>query len=211
MSRPNQTLYDVDHEKDKIILIQSVVLLSHCFIDSEDRTGSWYWIGIAISLGHSIGLHRRLQHLHQTDSSETMAQQSLWRSLWWTCYFREVWISYGMGRPMRIHLTDVDVPMPTADDIMRLSTINDRPDIHEYLPRDMPTLAECWIKLLHIAMSISKIQQAHYGPTKTEPSTSDIANDERELLECFGMYRVPDPTSSPILLLAALQIEVIEQ
>ncbi|KAJ9638511.1 hypothetical protein H2204_004281 [Knufia peltigerae] len=204
-------LYDVDYERDKTIIIQSTALLSNWFVDSEDRTGCWHWIGIAISLGHSIGLHRSLQQSSHMATDESDTQQSLWRSLWWSIYFREAWISYGMGRPMRIHLADVDVPMPTADDVMRLSTIKDRPELHGCLPRDMQSLAEYWIKHLHIAICITKVQQAHYAPRKAKPTTTDIVEHERELLRTFGMYRVSDPTSSAALQLATLQIEVVEQ
>ncbi|KAH0845928.1 hypothetical protein AYO21_01399 [Fonsecaea monophora] len=204
-------LYDIDYERDKIILIQSVILLSHWFVDSEDRNGPWYWIGIAISLAHTMGLHRSLKHPSQTDTRDPGIHQSLWRSIWWSCYFREVWISYGMGRPMRIHSNDVDVPMPTVDDIMRLSTVEDRPELQEYLPRDMSSLAVCWIKHLHIAICISKIQYVHYEPTKENPTTTDIAKHEHELLQCFGAHRISDPTASMELQLATLQIAVTEQ
>jgi hypothetical protein len=40
-----KALYDADYEKDKIPLIQSVILLSFWLAEEDDREGSWQWHG----------------------------------------------------------------------------------------------------------------------------------------------------------------------
>jgi Fungal specific transcription factor domain len=51
-------LFELSAENDKIILIQSSLLLSFWFQDAEDVKQSWCWTGIAISIARTIGLHR---------------------------------------------------------------------------------------------------------------------------------------------------------
>lgn len=39
-------------------MAQSAVLLSFWYADLEDRCGSWHWIGVAIGVCQTIGMHR---------------------------------------------------------------------------------------------------------------------------------------------------------
>ncbi|ERF73689.1 hypothetical protein EPUS_00943 [Endocarpon pusillum Z07020] len=96
-------LFDLTHESDKIVLIQSALLLSFWFVDAEDIKQSWYWSGIAFGIAQTLGLHRALDvGLPQS----SMREQILWRNIWRCCMFRDVWLSYGMGRPLRINATN---------------------------------------------------------------------------------------------------------
>ncbi|KAF5246482.1 hypothetical protein FANTH_6854 [Fusarium anthophilum] len=100
-----KTLYDADYEKNKVTLIQSVFLMGHFYADAEDRLGPWHWNGISISLSHTIGLH-------MLTSPSRNGIRPLWRRIWWCIYYREVWLSMGQGRPMRISLDHCSTPMP---------------------------------------------------------------------------------------------------
>ena len=55
-----QDIFDLQEEPDKTVMIQSALLLgSAWYIDLEDRDGMWSWIGVALNLSFTIGLHRR--------------------------------------------------------------------------------------------------------------------------------------------------------
>ena len=47
-------------ENDKLVLVQSALLLSFWFDDAEDIKQSWYWTGIAFGIAQALGLHRQL-------------------------------------------------------------------------------------------------------------------------------------------------------
>lgn len=196
----------MDYEKDKIVLIQCTTLLAYWFIDSADRTGSWHWIGIAISLCHSAGLHRNFQR----QPSMGLKELVLWRIVWWCCYYREAWISYGMGRPMRIHLDDCDVPFPTVEDVLKLSS--PKPCFGSYLSKGMPSMARSWIKLLRLSVVLGKVHLTHYKVNGPRPTTTHISEMEQELIECseHTAERV-DPAASPLVRLVSLQLQVIEK
>ncbi|KAH7073311.1 fungal-specific transcription factor domain-containing protein [Paraphoma chrysanthemicola] len=96
-------LFDLTPENDKIVLVQSALLLSFWFEDGEDVKQSWYWSSIAIGIAQTLGLH----HSTTTVATQTTAmQRSLWLNIWYCCMYRDVWLAFGMGRPLRIPASD---------------------------------------------------------------------------------------------------------
>jgi hypothetical protein len=53
--------FDLSSENDKIVLVQSSLLLNFWFADTEDVKQSWYWTSIAFSIEQTLGLHRRIK------------------------------------------------------------------------------------------------------------------------------------------------------
>lgn len=88
-------LFDLSHENDKIVLIQSALLLSFWFADTEDVKHSWYWTSVAFGIAQTLGLYREVR-------------STSWRIIWKCCQFRDVWLAFGMGRPFRINIIDCD-------------------------------------------------------------------------------------------------------
>jgi hypothetical protein len=73
---------------------------------------SWHWVGVAISLSQSLGLHR-----DAGCSRIPPSQRSLWRRIWWCCFYRDRCIALGMGRAYRINTQDCDVKDLTLEDL----------------------------------------------------------------------------------------------
>lgn len=51
-------LYDADTDPDKVNTIIAVFLMSFWWEGSNDQKDSWHWLGIAVSLAQSLGMHR---------------------------------------------------------------------------------------------------------------------------------------------------------
>ncbi|GAB1314178.1 Transcription factor CTF1 [Madurella fahalii] len=99
-------LYDFDYETDRLVLVQALLLMAYWYETPDDQKDTWHWIGVAISLAHTIGLHR--------DPANTIMappRQGLWKRVWWCCYMRDRLVALGMRRPTRIKQEDFDVPM----------------------------------------------------------------------------------------------------
>jgi hypothetical protein len=80
--------------------------MAYWYETPDDQKDTWHWIGVAISLAHTIGLHR--------DPANTIMaprRQGLWKRVWWCCYMRDRLVALGMRRPTRIKQEDFDVPM----------------------------------------------------------------------------------------------------
>ncbi|RSL51447.1 hypothetical protein CEP54_011413 [Fusarium duplospermum] len=165
-----KALYDADYEKSKITLIQSVFLMGHFYANAEDRMGPWHWNGIAISLSHTIGLHML------TPPAREGIQPS-WRRLWWCIYYREVWLSLGQGRPLRISLDHCSTPMPGPCDTSPVCS----PEYQAYLPEQLGTLLGMWLGLIRATRVLGRILSTNYAIKGAKPSRDDIARDENEI------------------------------
>jgi hypothetical protein len=104
-------LYDFDHEQDRMLLVQALLLMSYWYETPDDQKDTWHWMGVAISLSHTIGLHRNPEN-----SNMDLTRQKLWKRIWWSCYMRDRLVALGMRRPTRIKTEDCDVPMLTIED-----------------------------------------------------------------------------------------------
>ena len=117
-----RVLYDFDYEVDRISLIQSLLLMTYWYETPDDQKDSHHWMGIAVSLSHTIGLHRN----PEKSASMDQPRQRLWRRIWWSTYMRDRLIALGMRRPTRIKNKDFDVPMLTLDDF-EIEALQDGP------------------------------------------------------------------------------------
>ena len=104
-------MYDFDYEVDRISLVQALLLMTYWYETPDDQKDTWHWMGVSLSLAHTIGLHRDPQK-----SNMDMKRQRLWKRIWWSCFMRDRLIALGMRRPMRIKNEDCDVPVLTLDD-----------------------------------------------------------------------------------------------
>ena len=105
-------LYDFDLEADRIPLIQSLLIMTYWYETPDDQKDSHHWMGIAVSLAQTIGLHRNPAN----SATIEPARQRLWKRIWWSTYMRDRLIALGMRRPTRIKAGDFDVPMLTVED-----------------------------------------------------------------------------------------------
>ncbi len=109
--RRTKALYDADHEEDKVTIIQAVFLMSFWWATPVDSKDTWHWLGIAISLALTIGMHRSTK-----DSCMSLKDQRLWKRIWWSLFTEEKHAAAALGRPVHIRLSDCDVEQLETSD-----------------------------------------------------------------------------------------------
>ncbi|PLN80281.1 fungal-specific transcription factor domain-domain-containing protein [Aspergillus taichungensis] len=176
-----KALYDAEYERSKITLIQAVLLMGFWYADTEDRIGPWHWNGVAISLCQSIGLHRQPDASFNGVQYGSSVNRDLWMNLWWSCFFREAWLSVGMGRPMRIDLEHSDTQRPDASASERLCSGLTEAQRKEYLPDNPHDLFLLWDQLLCVTSILSRILAVQHLAKRTLLSQSDVIDLDREL------------------------------
>jgi hypothetical protein len=162
-------------------MAQSAVLLAFWYADLEDRCGSWHWIGVAIGVCQTIGMHRNPTGTPGARHLFPHYQSWLWRRLWWACYFRDVWLCLGFGRPMRINLDDCNTPLPTLGDILEDIAGSLEATGGKLLYDDFLSLAKYWLNLLKLTILLGGILANHYRPT-SNPTVLDIEKAEVNIL-----------------------------
>jgi hypothetical protein len=85
--------------------------MTYWYETPDDQKDTWHWMGVAISLAHTIGLHRNPEN-----STMEPSKKKLWKRIWWSCFMRDRLVALGMRRPTRVKDEDYDVPMLTEDD-----------------------------------------------------------------------------------------------
>lgn len=79
--------------------------MTYWYETPDDQKDTWHWMGVAISIAYTIGMHR-----NPASSSMDKAKQMLWKRIWWSLFMRDRLVALGMRRPTRIKDEDYDVP-----------------------------------------------------------------------------------------------------
>ncbi|OQV04842.1 Fungal specific transcription factor domain-containing protein [Cladophialophora immunda] len=141
--------------------IRSLFHMSFWWGRPNDLKDSWYWLGTAISIAKSLGLHRT------TASSNFKPEKTrLWKRLWWSLQIRDVLVSASLGRPRHIWQGDCDIEEPGPA------------DVREQCDQCDPDAASYFIQLAKLSTLISRIVDARYGWAQ-----SAAAIDRRTSLE----------------------------
>lgn len=168
----------MQYERDRTTLIQAVLLMSFRSSDTEDKTGPRHWIGVALNLCQTAGLHRNPRSVGDKIPQRC---QRLWRLIWWSCVHQDVWFSVGMGRPMRINLNDCDTPLPAPGDVDAMATGVPETLRERYLPVGVPDLSRLFTELMRLAVILTNILSTHYRARQSRPSDGDVAEIEQRI------------------------------
>ncbi|KAF5855811.1 hypothetical protein ETB97_008415 [Aspergillus alliaceus] len=103
-------LYDFGYESDRVVLVQSLLLMSYWHDKQNSLQNHSYWIALANVVARRIGLHRN------PTISMTAKDIGLWRRLGWTCFIRDRIISLGERHPPTIALRHFNLRLPEVSD-----------------------------------------------------------------------------------------------
>ncbi|KAL4947585.1 fungal-specific transcription factor domain-containing protein [Aspergillus filifer] len=127
-----KALYDMDYEKSKEKLTAVLFLLGFWWEGPEDQKDTWHWLGAAIGLAQTLGMHRSyvvvglilrrtgwdLTLTRTASAGMSSRQRSIWKRIWWSIYIRDRHAAASLGRPCRINDEDCDVEMLGMDDFL---------------------------------------------------------------------------------------------
>ncbi|EWG41255.1 hypothetical protein FVEG_03397 [Fusarium verticillioides 7600] len=112
--RRAKALYDADYERDRMTLIQSMLLMGWYWAGPDDISKNmFYWSQSAIAVAQNFGLHRNMGN-----SGLSISEKRLRRRIWWTLFTRDRALAVGLGQSVSINLDDCDVDMITDDDFI---------------------------------------------------------------------------------------------
>lgn len=142
--------------------------MTYWYETPDDQKDTWHWMGVAISLAHTIGLHR-----NPANTSMPLHKQKLWKRIWWSCFMRDRLIALGMRRPTRIKDEDFDVPMLEEGDfeISALSDENQLLPAECTLVRDInmqQELAVMCVEKAKLCICINHMLKAQYSVLNRE-------------------------------------------
>ncbi|KAF5674614.1 cutinase transcription factor 1 alpha [Fusarium circinatum] len=124
--RRAKALYDAEYERDRITLVQSMLLMGWYWAGPDDISKNmFYWSQSAITVAQNFGLHRTME-----SSRLSISEKRLRRRIWWTLFTRDRALAVALGQSISINLDDCDIDMIAEDDFIE----HDGNDIDEYPP-----------------------------------------------------------------------------
>ncbi|KAI6758208.1 hypothetical protein HG530_010448 [Fusarium avenaceum] len=124
--RRAKALYDADYERDRITLVQSMLLMGWYWAGPDDISKNmFYWSQSAIVIAQNFGLHRNMDH-----SNLSITETRLRRRIWWTLFTRDRALAVALGHSVAINLDDCDIDMVTESDFVE----HEGTGSHEYPP-----------------------------------------------------------------------------
>ncbi|OKL63763.1 hypothetical protein UA08_00036 [Talaromyces atroroseus] len=114
-------IFDADCETDSLSKLQAVFLLSFWRSTPGHEKDTRYWLGAAISLAQTGGLHM-LSKLSLLSSKE----KSVRKRIFWSLYIRDQQVAAAYGLPPRIRDEDCDIPMLDETDFDEAGFVGNR-------------------------------------------------------------------------------------
>jgi len=102
-------IYDSDYETNKVTVSQALFLMSFWRAGPLLEKDTRHWLGAAISLAQTKGMHR-------SSSTTTFTDFKLRKRIWWSLYVRDRQCSVALGLPTRIRDEDCDIEMLELSD-----------------------------------------------------------------------------------------------
>jgi hypothetical protein len=127
--------------------------------------------------------------------------------MWWCCVMRDRWLSLALGRPMRIHSDDCEMPMPRLEDVTQEMEAIASHVKEKYLPSYSKTAAGLWIKLLRLSDVLGTIIRVFYGSKTVKPAKEDLERCENEILRCC-LSAEEKAQNDPIALFHGYQLQL---
>lgn len=178
-------LYDADWETNKVVVIQSLFLMSFWRAGPVAEKDTRHWLGIAINLAQTQGFHRSGQA-----SINYQQHRSLRRTIWWSLYIRDRQCSAAYGLPSKIRDEDCDVAMLERSDI-QTEAPNTNPEPFDPLSAEH---ANYFINMAKLAILLGRVVSIEFAPKPAEFKEAE----KRKLIEDILIWKSQLPVEMRI-------------
>lgn len=165
-------IYDADYEADKVTVSQALLLMSFWRAGPLLEKDTRHWLGAAISLAQTKGMHR-------SSSTTTFTDGKLRKRIWWSLYVRDRQCSVALGLPTRIRDEDCDIEMLEPSDFEE----EDHAVYPSYLGRQKREHVLFAIQMAKLAVYLGKIVLREFAPISLPKKDSERSQLRDDLLK----------------------------
>lgn len=158
-----KALYDADYEADESLLTAALFLLAFWWQKPRDQKDTWHWLGCAISLAQTHGMHRTTAY-----SNLSPQCRSLWKRIWWSIYVRDRQAAASLGRPCRIRDEDCDVEPLCEQDFAADGTTES-----SVVGKQEPYQVSYAINMANLAVLLGRVLALRFSPL-SRPVTEQV-------------------------------------
>ena len=163
-------IYDADYETDKVTVSQALFLMSFWRAGPPLEKDTRHWLGAAISLAQTKGMHR-------SSSTTTFKDGKLRKRIWWSLYVRDRQCSAALGLPTRIRDEDCDIEMLEPSDFEE-----DHSPYPKFLGLQKREHVLFAIQMAKLAIYLGKIVLREFAPMSLPKKDSERSQLRDDLL-----------------------------
>ncbi|KUL87123.1 hypothetical protein ZTR_05563 [Talaromyces verruculosus] len=157
-------IFDSDCETDSLSKLQAVFLLSFWRSTPGHEKDTRYWLGAAISLAQTGGLHM-LSKLSLLKPKE----KSVRKRIFWSLYIRDQQVAVAYGLPPRIQDEDCDIPMLDEADFDESGFVGNRAIFGTQRPEHVSYM----IQMARASRLLREVVRASYLPGRLRYDSRD--------------------------------------
>jgi len=158
-----KVLFDIGYETNKIILLQTVLMLSFWGPQMKSYWNPCSWVGFGVTIAESLGIHRL-----DTSADMDKKRKSLLKRLFWTLEIRDAYCATLLGRPFRLNVAQCDTEYLTLDDFDHAEGCNGQ--THERCQLH----AHYQIQVSKLSLILRTIVETRFGRGQDSPSAADL-------------------------------------
>ena len=160
-----KVLFEVGYKTNKIVLLQTVLMLTFWGPQMKSYWNPCSWVGFAVTIAESLGIHRL-----RISARMSPKDKGLLRRLWWTLALRDASCAALLGRPFRINIAQCDTDMLEMDDFST-ELCGSSPDTDDEHAQGQ---AMYQIHIVRLSLILRSIIQSRYGPTESSTKTVEL-------------------------------------
>lgn len=157
-------LFDIGYETNKIILLQTVLMLSFWGPQMKSYWNPCSWIGFAVTIAESLGIHKSNASVGMNSNDK-----HLLRRLWWTLAVRDAYCAALLGRPFRINIAQCDTEMLSLTDFDHESCDSESTSADQGAPH-----ASYQVQIAKLSLILRQIVHSRFGPLPHAAMITDL-------------------------------------
>ncbi|CZR69685.1 uncharacterized protein PAC_19585 [Phialocephala subalpina] len=158
-------LFDIGYETNKIVLLQSVIMLSFWGPQMKSYWNPCSWVGFGVTIAESLGIYRI-----NTSTYMDTKRRSLLKRLFWTLAVRDAYCAALLGRPFRLNIAQCDTEPLTLEDFDHDEKCCNQ-DHGKCLSH-----GHYQIQVSKLSLILRKIVEAQFGPSKNSTQAIHLHN-----------------------------------
>ncbi|KAI1371674.1 hypothetical protein F4677DRAFT_434809 [Hypoxylon crocopeplum] len=155
-------LFDIGYETNKIVLLQTVIMLSFWGPQMKSYWNPCSWIGFGVTIAESLGIHRI-----STSTYMDTKRRSLLKRLFWVLAVRDAYCATLLGRPCRLNIAQCDTESLSLSDFDHDKQCDSPEDHTKCLSH-----AHYQIQISKLSLILRSIVEARFGRGKTASMTA---------------------------------------
>ncbi|KAK9455779.1 fungal-specific transcription factor domain-containing protein [Dipodascopsis uninucleata] len=182
--RKAKSLFDFSYEKNKLVLLQSAMLLSFWGGRPNDYWNTFSWVSASVNLAETLGLHHgEIPNSSLFGDLSECNDSSFWRRIWWVLVIRDAFSAVLLGKPLRIDLSQSNVAPLTIDDFANIVRVDGSlTDSREGLQENI-----CVSYLIEACKLSLILHQAKYGRASGLTGSTEILRSSLDIIRESSM------------------------